>query len=177
MHRFCCPAIPPPWKRPGRPAHGGKPSSAWASITSAFGRTRLPGTPVTLWLVDCPALFDRPGNPYQNDDGQDWWDNAHRYQLFCRVGAMMASGQVGLSWQPDIVHCNDWQSGLVPVFLDALPKRPGTVFTIHNLAYQGVFSWETFRRWACRTACGASIVWSSMASCHSSRAGWCTPTA
>lgn len=108
-------------------------------------RTRLPGTPVTLWLVDCPALFDRPGNPYQNDDGQDWWDNAHRYQLFCRVGAMMASGQVGLSWQPDIVHCNDWQSGLVPVFLDALPKRPGTVFTIHNLAYQGVFSWETFR--------------------------------
>ncbi|SFN50023.1 glycogen synthase GlgA [Marinobacter pelagius] len=108
-------------------------------------RTRLPGTAVSLWLVDCPALFDRPGNPYQNEEGQDWWDNAHRYQLFCRVAAMMASGQLGLGWAPDIVHCNDWQSALVPVFLDHLPNRPGTVFTIHNLAYQGLFSQETFR--------------------------------
>ncbi|MFN2359868.1 MAG: glycogen synthase GlgA [Marinobacter sp.] len=108
-------------------------------------QTRLPGTAVTLWLVDCPPLFERPGNPYQNEEGQDWWDNAHRFELFGRVGAMMAMGEAGVSWRPDLVHCNDWQSGLIPVFLEHHGKRPGTVFTIHNLAYQGLFSHETFR--------------------------------
>lgn len=109
-------------------------------------RTRLPDTPVTLWLVDCPALFDRDGDsPYQDDQGHDWWDNAHRFHLFARVGAMMALGQLGLPWQPDIVHCNDWQTGLIPVLLSDTSHRPGTVFTIHNLAYQGLFSQETFR--------------------------------
>ncbi|EMP55391.1 glycogen/starch synthase [Marinobacter santoriniensis NKSG1] len=111
----------------------------------ALWRTRLPGTSVTLWLVDCPGVFDRPGNPYQNEEGEDWWDNAHRYQLFCRVAAMMATGQAGLRWTPDIVHCNDWQSGLVPVFLESAPNGPPVVFTIHNLAYQGLFSHDTFR--------------------------------
>ena len=111
----------------------------------ALWQTRLPGTPVTLWLVDCPPLFERPGNPYQNENGQDWWDNAHRFELFGRVGAMMAAGEVGLNWTPDLVHCNDWQTGLIPVFLDHCYHRPGTVFTIHNLAYQGIFSHETFR--------------------------------
>ncbi|MEP1215734.1 MAG: glycogen synthase GlgA [Marinobacter sp.] len=108
-------------------------------------QTRLPGTAVTLWLVDCPPLFERPGNPYQNEKGQDWWDNAHRFELFGKVGAMMAIGEAGLNWRPDLVHCNDWQTGLIPVFLEHYPYRPGTVFTIHNLAYQGIFSHETFR--------------------------------
>ncbi len=108
-------------------------------------QARLPGTAVTLWLVDCPSLFDRPGNPYKNEEGKDWWDNAHRFELFCKVGAMMAMGEAGLTWKPDLVHCNDWQTGLIPVFLEPYPERPGTVFTIHNLAYQGLFSHETFR--------------------------------
>jgi starch synthase len=108
-------------------------------------QTRLPGTAVTLWLVDCPPLFDRPGNPYKNEEGKDWWDNAHRFELFARVGAMMAMGEAGLTWKPDLVHCNDWQTGLIPVFLESYQDRPGTVFTIHNLAYQGIFSHETFR--------------------------------
>ncbi len=108
-------------------------------------QTRLPGTAVMLWLVDCPPLFERPGNPYQNEEGQDWWDNAHRFELFCRVGAMMAMGEAGLDWRPDLVHCNDWQTGLIPVFLEHYAHRPGVVFTIHNLAYQGIFSHETFR--------------------------------
>ncbi len=108
-------------------------------------QTRLPGTSVTLWLVDCPALFDRAGNPYQNSKGEDWWDNAQRFELFCRVAALMALGQADISWVPDIVHCNDWQTGLIPVFLEHQQNRPGTVFTIHNLAYQGLFPQEIFR--------------------------------
>lgn len=112
----------------------------------ALWQTRLPGTAVSLWLVDCPALFDRMGDsPYQNEEGKDWWDNAHRFHLFARIGAMMALGQLGLSWQPDVVHCNDWQTGLIPVFLDSAQHAPKTVFTIHNMAYQGLFSQQTFR--------------------------------
>ncbi|MBW4933199.1 glycogen synthase GlgA [Marinobacter sp. F4206] len=106
--------------------------------------TRLPGAAVTLWLVDCPPLFGREGNPYQNDQGEDWPDNAWRFKLFARVGAKIAMDQAGLSWHPEIVHCNDWQSALLPVFLEPYPERPGTVFTIHNLAYQGLFSRKTF---------------------------------
>jgi len=109
-------------------------------------QTQVPETQVLLWLVDCPALFDRQGDsPYQNENGEDWWDNAHRFHLFARIGAMMALGQLGLSWKPDIVHCNDWQTGLIPVFLHNDKHAPATVFTIHNLAYQGLFSHETFR--------------------------------
>ncbi|MBW7469868.1 glycogen synthase GlgA [Marinobacter sp. F4218] len=106
--------------------------------------SRLPGTAVTIWLVDCPQLFGREGNPYQNDQGEDWPDNAQRFKLFAEVGARIAMGQAGLAWCPEIVHCNDWQSALLPVFLQAYPERPGTVFTIHNLAYQGLFPQTTF---------------------------------
>jgi starch synthase len=58
----------------------------------------------------------------------------------------VALNQAGLDWQPDIVHCNDWQSGLVPALLSAVTPRPATVFTIHNLAYQGLFPAEQFQR-------------------------------
>ncbi len=105
---------------------------------------RLPGTEVPLWLVDCAPLFDRAGNPYQDDRGEDWSDNARRFHLFARVAALMALGEAGLSWVPEIVHCNDWQSALTPALLAPYPNRPGTVFTIHNLAYQGLFSRDTF---------------------------------
>lgn len=107
--------------------------------------TLIPGTMVNVWVVDCPALFDRPGNPYQNDRGEDWEDNALRYYLFARVAALIALGQAGLRWVPDVVHCNDWQSGLVPAMLSDNRQCPATVFTVHNLAYQGVFPAETFR--------------------------------
>lgn len=107
-------------------------------------QARLPETAVTLWLVDCPPLFERDGNPYQDDQGDDWPDNAERFQVFAQVGAKMALAQAGLSWSPEIVHCNDWQSALLPVYLEPHPDRPGTVFTIHNLAYQGLFARDTF---------------------------------
>ncbi len=104
----------------------------------------LPGTRVAIWLVDCPPLFDRPGNPYQDASGEDWRDNPQRFYVFARVAALMALGEAGISWIPEIVHCNDWQSALIPALLAPSPRRPGTLFTIHNLAYQGLFSRETF---------------------------------
>ncbi|MBS3803281.1 MAG: glycogen synthase GlgA [Oleiphilaceae bacterium] len=108
----------------------------------------LPGTSLVLWLVDVPELFDRPGNPYQNPEGHDWPDNAQRFGLFARVAAMLALDRAGLNWQPEVVHCNDWQSALVPALLDGQPARPATVFTVHNLAYHGWFPYSTFQELA-----------------------------
>ncbi len=66
-------------------------------------------------------------------------NNAERFGLFSRVAIEVATNRAQLNWQADIVHCNDWQSGLVPALLSLEYKRPATVFTIHNLAYQGLF--------------------------------------
>lgn len=106
--------------------------------------TRYKGSSVPVWLVEAPKLFSRPGNPYLNANGQDWPDNALRFTVFSRVAAAIALNQAGINWQPDLVHCNDWQSGLVPALLHNQANRPATVFTIHNLAYQGLFDWDTF---------------------------------
>ncbi len=105
---------------------------------------RLPGTRVKLLLVDSPNHFDRPGGPYADPQGHDWADNPDRFAMLARVAVAVATDHAGLEWQPDIVHCNDWQSGLVPALLSLYPRRPATVFTIHNLAYQGYFAPETF---------------------------------
>ncbi len=100
----------------------------------------------TLWLAECAALFERPGNPYLQPDGTDWPDNAERFCVFARAVAVLAADQLALNWKPDVVHVHDWQTGLVPALLEDLPERPRCVFTIHNLAYGGHFSRELFER-------------------------------
>ena len=99
-----------------------------------------------VWLADCPALFDRPGNPYLHPDGYDWPDNAERFCVFSRAVAELAADKLELGWQPDVVHVHDWQTGLVPALMEDIPDRPRCVFTIHNLAYGGHFSHEVFER-------------------------------
>ena len=106
--------------------------------------TKFPDSEITLWLVDAPNCFDRDGGPYADTTGQDWPDNAVRFAVFSRAAVAIALNQLGLNWQPDIVHCHDWQTGLIPALLSLHKKRPATLFTIHNLAYQGVYSAETF---------------------------------
>lgn len=100
---------------------------------------RLPGHDLPVYLVDHPALFGRAGNPYLDSAGDPWPDNAARYALYCRAVREVAAGRAGLDWAPDVLHCNDWQTGLAPALLSLDAARPATVFTIHNLAHQGVF--------------------------------------
>lgn len=100
--------------------------------------------PFPLWIMDCPALFDRPGNPYLQPEGYDWADNAERFSVFARLAMELARDALQLGWTPDVVHAHDWQTGLVPAFLDTLPQRPKRIFTIHNLAYGGHFSHADF---------------------------------
>jgi starch synthase len=101
--------------------------------------TRMPDSHVTVWLVDYPAYYNYPGNPYLDEQGEPWANNAERFALFCRIAVEAAMDRVHQDWRPDIVHCNDWQTGLVPALLSLEHDRPRTVFTIHNMAYQGLF--------------------------------------
>lgn len=119
-------------------------STSYYNLPVNIIEATLPGSRVTVWLVDCPQVFNRPGGPYMDSHGKAWSDNALRFAIFCRAGADLALDKCQLNWKPDIVHCNDWQTGLVPALLSFHSKRPATVFTIHNLAYQGVFSQQAF---------------------------------
>ena len=102
---------------------------------------------VPLLVVDCPALFVRPGGPYQQPGGLDWPDNDIRFGLLSRVAALLAHESTPLPWRPDVLHCNDWQTGLAPAYLAfELGSRARTVMTIHNLAYQGIFLPGTLAR-------------------------------
>ncbi len=105
--------------------------------------TRIPDTQVIAWLIDYPGYYNYPGNPYLNELGEPWPNNAERFALFCRIAVEVSMDRVSQDWKPDIVHCNDWQSGLVPALLSLEHNRPATVFTIHNMAYQGLFSGDT----------------------------------
>ncbi|MCG6935645.1 MAG: glycogen/starch synthase, partial [Proteobacteria bacterium] len=106
----------------------------------------LPGSRLKVWLVDAPGYYDRPGNPYLDSNGQPWPDNAQRFALFCRIASRVALNQASLNWVPEIVHCHDWQSALVPALLEQATARPATIFTIHNLAYQGLFPAPTLQQ-------------------------------
>jgi starch synthase len=107
-------------------------------------QTRLPGSRVVVFLVDIPQYFEREGNPYCGPDGTDWFDNHWRFYMFAKAAEAIALNQAGLAWQPDVVHCNDWQTGLIPALLNTHTEKPASVFTIHNLAYRGLFSYQAF---------------------------------
>ena len=95
---------------------------------------------IPTFVIDCPGLFERDGGPYNDEFGRDWPDNALRFGLLSKIGAILASDASPIAWQPHIAHCNDWQSGLTPAYLHFYAgKKAATVMTIHNLAFQGVF--------------------------------------
>jgi starch synthase len=102
---------------------------------------RLPNTEIPVFLIDAPVLFRRNGGLYQDSRGQDWEDNALRFAFLSHVAARLAMGRIEVSWVPDVVHANDWHAGLVPLLLslETIP-RPATVFTTHNMAFQGNFA-------------------------------------
>lgn len=95
---------------------------------------------VRAMLLESSEYFDREGL-YGNEDG-DWPDNLARFAFFSKA-ALELCRIMGL--KPDIIHCNDWQSALVPTYLktiyksDPAFKRTSTVYTIHNMSYQGHF--------------------------------------
>ena len=98
------------------------------------------GLPVYVLL--CPQLYDRPGNPYGDEDGRDWPDNDIRFARFASAAAELAMGTLDKNWAADLVHANDWQAALVPAYLAWSGAKIPSILTIHNLAYQGLFPKE-----------------------------------
>jgi starch synthase len=96
-------------------------------------------TGLSIIALDAPSLFKFDGNPYQDANGNDREGNGERYAAFSKVAADIAMGRRGLD-AFDIVHAHDWQAGLVGAYLstDKMPT-PGSVLTVHNLAFQGLF--------------------------------------
>ncbi|MBI3585754.1 MAG: glycogen synthase GlgA [Ignavibacteriales bacterium] len=104
---------------------------------------------VQVYFLDNANYFGRDGI-YQSPVGKkDYKDNDERYIFFCR-GVLETLKRLG--WQPDIIHCNDWQTGIVPAYIKTLYasddffKSIKTVFTVHNMAYQGAFTSESFEK-------------------------------
>ncbi len=104
--------------------------------------TTLPGSHVKVYLIDQPDFFDRDG--LYGSHGKDYDDNCARFVLFNRA---VLDSLTPLGIRPDVVHCNDWQTGLIPVYMKTIyQKEPalaaaGSLLTIHNLAYLGLF-WQ-----------------------------------
>ena len=113
-------------------AHGSFPSAAILAASGPHG--------VPLLVLDCPSLYRRPGGPYQDPQGRDWPDNVLRFGLLSRVAADLGCEASPLEWRPEVVHCNEWQTALAPVYLAyARGVRAASLITIHNLAFQGLF--------------------------------------
>lgn len=102
-----------------------------------------PGPAVTVYLPDYEAAFGRDGI-YTSVEGEPFEDNAWRFSLLSRAALELCRG---LGWKPDIFHGHDWPAGLISAYLREPPYRKwfsgsATVFTIHNLGYQGSFAFS-----------------------------------
>ncbi|HEY3247928.1 MAG TPA: glycogen synthase GlgA [bacterium] len=108
---------------------------AGTPLSGTMYEGRLPAGDVPVWLVDRPDYFDRPA--LYGEEGRDYPDNLARFTFFTRAVLAWAAAQ---AWQPDVIHCHDWQAALIPAIIAAGQAAPAaTVLTIHNLAYQGLF--------------------------------------
>ena len=102
---------------------------------------RTPGTKLPVYVVDAPYLYRRGGSPYQDREGEEWPDNLQRFALLGWVAAHLAAEDADPTWSPDILHAHDWHAAMSCAYVaEHLPTRAGTVFTVHNLAFQGLFA-------------------------------------
>jgi starch synthase len=118
-----------------------------ADLGAVFGALRvrlliatMPGSGLPVYVVDAPRLYRREGGPYQAPDGAEWPDNLQRFGLLGWVAAQLAAGEIDTTWSPQVLHVHDWHAALACAYIaDHWPTAAGTVFTVHNLAYQGLF--------------------------------------
>ncbi|MDB5870438.1 MAG: hypothetical protein JWP96_2770 [Polaromonas sp.] len=107
-------------------------------VTLRLGR--LAHNDVPAYVIDAPYLYQRPGNPYLAPDGSEWPDNLQRFGLLGWVAAHLAAGELDADWTPDVLHAHDWHAAMACAYVACHPAtRAAMVYTIHNLAYQGLF--------------------------------------
>ncbi|MDE1184561.1 glycogen synthase GlgA [Paraburkholderia sp.] len=117
-----------------------------AHVTLEQGKLGANG--LIVYVIRADSLYERAGNPYLDAEHVPYGDNGQRFALLGWVAAQLAQ-QLDPAWTPHIVHAHDWHAGLAPAYLKAAERAQGralanTVFTIHNLAYQGVFPAQLF---------------------------------
>jgi starch synthase len=119
-------------------------------LGACFGAARvrvlkgvMPGSHLPVYLVDAPLLYRRSGGPYQGPDGHEWPDNLQRFGLLGWVAAQLGAGDLDADWRPSVVHAHDWHAAMSCAYLHAHGAQGArSVFTVHNLAYQGLFPQE-----------------------------------
>lgn len=111
-------------------AHAGLPACK-------IGRMQLASGPI-IYVVICPELYEREGTPYCDSTGKDWTDNPIRFARLSLAAAEIAKGRLKMQWYPDVVHANDWPTALAPAYMAWRGLSTPSVFTIHNLAHQGL---------------------------------------
>ena len=112
-------------------------------VTLRLGR--MTHNQVKAYVIDAPYLYQRPGNPYLAPDGHEWTDNLQRFALLGWVAAHLAAGELDADWTPDVLHAHDWHAAMACAYAACHPAtRAATVYTIHNLAYQGLFDESDF---------------------------------
>jgi starch synthase len=104
-----------------------------------IGRMDMPDG-LVIYVLLCPELYERDGTPYGANNGRDWPDNHIRFARLGMAAAEIAGGHGMVHWKPDLVHAHDWPAGLTPAYMQWRGLKTPTLFTIHNLAYQGVVS-------------------------------------
>ena len=125
------------------PAYGPWPAAQLLPVRTDSG--------VTLLLLACPALYQRPGGPYVDASGRDYHDNLMRFGFLSRIAALLGTEHSPTAnWRADVVHANDWPCGLAPLYLaqarefgNAGQPVAASVMTIHNMAFQGVFGMDS----------------------------------
>jgi starch synthase len=115
-------------------------------VGAAFGAlrvrlllARMPGTALPVYIVDAPYLYRRDGGPYQGRDGEEWPDNAQRFALLGWLAAHLAGGDADPAWAAQVVHAHDWHAAMSCAYMaDRGQGSAVSVFTVHNLAFQGL---------------------------------------
>lgn len=111
-------------------AHAGLPGCK-------IGRMQMAAGPI-IYVVICAELYEREGTPYCDSTGKDWSDNPIRFARLALAAAEIAKGRLKMQWYPDLVHANDWPTALTPAYMAWRGLNTPSVFTIHNLAHQGL---------------------------------------
>jgi starch synthase len=127
-----------------------KSPTAIATI-EALGQTctllmgKMPDSNTDVIAIKNAYLYERDGGPYSDKNGVEWLDNALRFGILSRVASLLCSKNSPLqNWKPDLIQCNDWQTGLAPAYMKLLDfSSTKSILSLHNLAFQGCFdiSW------------------------------------
>ena len=117
-------------------------------IGSCFGALKvrlllgkLAGSALPVYVIDAPHLYRRGGSPYQASDGSEWPDNLRRFALLGWVAAHLAADDADAGWVPEVMHAHDWHAAMACAYMaEHRPTRAAAVYTVHNLAFQGLFA-------------------------------------